>query len=67
MIVKNNKQVTKIFKEGKLVKRVFKGNLLVYSLESDKPYLNVSKNTLWLNPSEDIFDVISNVEKWNII
>lgn len=67
MIVKNNKQVTKIVKEGKLVKRVFKGNLLVYSLESDKPYLNVSKNTLWLNPSTDFFDVISNVEQWNII
>lgn len=67
MIIKNNKQVTKIFKEGKLVKRVFKGNLLVYSLESDKPYLNVSKNTLWLNPSTDFFDIISNVEKWNII
>ena len=67
MIIKNGKAVTKIVKEGKLVKRVFKGNLLVYSLESDKPYLNVSKNTLWLNPSEDIFDVISNVEKWNII
>lgn len=66
MIIKNNKKVTKIFKEGKLVKRVFKGNLLVYSLESDKPYLNVSKNTLWLNPSEDIFDVISNVERWEI-
>ena len=51
MIIKNGKVVTKIVKEGKLVKRVFKGNLLVYSLESDKPYLNVSKNTLWLNPS----------------
>ena len=67
MIIKNNKKVTKIVKEGKLVKRVFKGNVLVYSLESDKPYLNVSKNTLWLNPSTDFFDVISNVEKWNII
>lgn len=67
MIIKNNKKVTKIVKEGKLVKRVFKGNLLVYSLESDKPYLKTSKDTLWLNPSEDIFDVISNVEKWNII
>lgn len=67
MIIKNVKVVTKIVKEGKLVKRVFKGNLLVYSLESDKPYLKTSKDTLWLNPSEDIFDVISNVEKWNII
>lgn len=66
MIIKNNKQVTKIVKEGKLVKRVFKGNLLVYSLESDKPYLSTSKNTLWLNPSTDFFDVISNVERWEI-
>lgn len=66
MIIKNGKVVKKIVKEGKLVKRVFKGNLLVYSLESDKPYLKVSKNTLWLNPSDDMFNVISNVT-WKII
>lgn len=67
MIIKNNKQVVKLFKDNKLVVKVFKGDKCVFNMQSDKPYLNVSKNTLWLNPSTDFFDVISNVEKWNII
>ena len=67
MIIKNNKQVVKLFKDNKLVVKVFKGDKCVFNMQSEKPYLNVSKNTLWLNPSTDFFDVISNVEKWNII
>ena len=67
MIIKNNKQVVKLFKDNKLVVKVFKGDKCVFNMQSGKPYLNVSKNTLWLNPSTDFFDVISNVEKWNII
>ena len=67
MIVKNNKQVVKLFKDNKLVVKVFKGDKCVFNMQSEKPYLNVSKNTLWLNPSTDFFDVISNVKQWNII
>lgn len=66
MIIKNNKQVSKIFKGNKLIVKVFKGDKCVFNMQSETPYLNVSKNTLWLNPSEDIFDVISNVERWEI-
>lgn len=67
MIIKNNKQVSKIFKGNKLIVKVFKGDKCVFNMQSETPYLNVSKETLWLNPSTDFFDVISNVKKWNII
>ncbi len=67
MIIKNNKQVTKIFKEGKLIVKVFKGDKCVFNMQSGTPYLKTSKKSIWLNPSTDFFDVISNVEKWNII
>lgn len=66
MIIKNNKQVSKIFKDNKLIVKVFKGDKCVFNIQSGTPYLRTSKNTLWLNPSEDVFDVISNVERWEI-
>lgn len=67
MIIKNNKQVSKIFKDNKLIVKVFKGDKCVFNMQSETPYLRTSKKSLWLNPSTDFFDVISNVEKWNII
>ena len=63
MIIKNNKEVVKIYKGTTQIVAVYHADAYVYKTDNEH-YLTTSKNILWLNPC-DAFDIYSNVS-WNI-
>ena len=63
MIIKNNKEVVKIYKGTTQIVAVYHADAYVYKTDNEH-YLTTSKNILWLNPL-DAFDIYSNVS-WNI-
>lgn len=63
MIIKNNKEVVKIYKGTTQIVAVYHADAYVYKKDNEH-YLTTSKNILWLNPW-DVFDIYSNVS-WNI-
>ena len=63
MIIKNNKEVVKIYKGGTQIVAVYHADAYVYKTDNEH-YLTTSKNILWLNPWDE-FDIYSNVS-WNI-
>ena len=63
MIIKNNKEVVKIYKGTTQIVAVYHADSYVYKTDNEH-YLTTSKNILWLNPW-DVFDIYSNVS-WNI-
>lgn len=63
MIIKNNKEVVKIYKGATQIVAVYHADAYVYKQENEH-YLTTSKDVLWLNPW-DTFDILSNVS-WNI-
>ena len=63
MIIKNNKDVVKIYKGDTQIVAVYHADAYVYKTDNEH-YLTTSKNILWLNPWDE-FDIYSNVS-WNI-
>ena len=63
MIIKNNKEVVKIYKGDTQIVAVYHADAYVYKTDNEH-YLTTSKNILWLNPWDE-FDIYSNVS-WNI-
>ena len=63
MIIKNNKEVVKIYKGTTQIVAVYHADAYVYKTDNEH-YLTTSKNILWLNPFDE-FDIYSNVS-WNI-
>ena len=63
MIIKNNKEVVKIYKGTTQIVAVYHADVYVYKKENDH-YLTTSKNIMWINPWDE-FDIYSNVS-WNI-
>ena len=63
MIIKNNKEVVKIYKGGTQIVAVYHADAYVYKTDNEH-YLTTSKNILWINPWDE-FDIYSNVS-WNI-
>lgn len=63
MIIKNNKEVVKIYKGTTQIVAVYHADAYVYKTDNEH-YLTTSKNILWLNPLDE-FDIYSNVS-WNI-
>lgn len=64
MIIKNNKEVVKIYKGDTQIVAVYHADAYVYKTHNDEHYLTTSKNILWINPWDE-FDIYSNVS-WNI-
>ena len=63
MIIKNNKEVVKIYKGDTQIVAVYHADAYVYKTDNEH-YLTTSKNILWINPWDE-FDIYSNVS-WNI-
>ena len=63
MIIKNNKEVVKIYKGTTQIVAVYHADAYVYKTDNEH-YLTTSKNILWINPWDE-FDNYSNVS-WNI-
>lgn len=63
MIIKNNKEVVKIYKGDTQIVAVYHADAYVYKIDNEH-YLTTSKDILWLNPWDE-FDIYSNVS-WNI-
>ena len=63
MIIKNNKEVVKIYKGETQSVAVYHADAYVYKTDNEH-YLTTSKNILWLAPWDE-FDIYSNVS-WNI-
>ena len=63
MIIKNNKEVVKIYKGTTQIVAVYHADAYVYKTDNEH-YLTTSKNILWINPLDE-FDIYSNVS-WNI-
>ena len=63
MIIKNNKEVVKIYKGDTQIVAVYHADDYVYKTDNEH-YLTTSKDILWLNPWDE-FDIYSNVS-WNI-
>ena len=63
MIIKNNKEVVKIYKGTTQIVAVYHADAYVYKTDYEH-YLTTSKNILWINPLDE-FDIYSNVS-WNI-
>ena len=63
MIIKNNKEVVKIYKGTTQIVAVYHADAYVYKTDNEH-YLTTSKNILWLNPWDE-FDIYSNVS-WKI-
>ena len=63
MIIKNNKEVVKIYKGTTQIVAVYHADAYVYKTDNEH-YLTNSKNILWINPWDE-FDIYSNVS-WNI-
>lgn len=63
MIIKNNKEVVKIYKGDTQIVAVYHADAYVYKTDNEH-YLTTSKDILWLNPWDE-FDIYSNVS-WNI-
>ena len=63
MIIKNNKEVVKIYKGDTQIIAVYHADAYVYKTDNEH-YLTTSKNILWINPWDE-FDIYSNVS-WNI-
>ena len=63
MIIKDNKEVVKIYKGTTQIVAVYHADAYVYKTDNEH-YLTTSKNILWINPWDE-FDIYSNVS-WNI-
>ena len=63
MIIKNNKEVVKIYKGTTQIVAVYHADAYVYKTDNEH-YLTTSKNILWINQWDE-FDIYSNVS-WNI-
>ena len=63
MIIKNNKEVVKIYKGTTQIVAVYHADAYVYKTDIEH-YLTTSKNILWLNPWDE-FNILSNVS-WDI-